>query len=95
MDWTLRSYIVEAIRLSASDYPNSGFKILIYEKSLKSDYFRFKPEMIGSISKLMTSFNSASLITPVLTIEFLPIIQKCLKTDNFRLNRKCVGGYEI
>ena len=43
----------------------------------------------------MTSFNSAPLITPVLTIEFLPIIQKCLKTDNFRLNRKCVGGYEI
>ena len=43
----------------------------------------------------MTSFNSAPLITPVLTIEFLPFIQKCLKTDNFRLNRKCVGGYEI
>ena len=43
----------------------------------------------------MTSFNSASLITPVSTVEFVPITQKCLKTYNFRLNRKCVGGYEI
>ena len=43
----------------------------------------------------MTSFNSASLITPVSTLEFLPITQKCLKSDNFRLNRKCVSGYLI
>ena len=43
----------------------------------------------------MTSFNSTSLIAPVSILEFLPIIQKNLKTDNFRLNRKCVGGHEI
>ena len=47
--------------------------LIISIKPIKSDYFRFKPEVRGRVSKLMILLDSACPITPILTLTSLLI----------------------
>ena len=59
---------------------------------MKTDNFRFKPELRGQASKPMVSLDSACLITPITTLKLLLVCFNLFKPVISGLNRKCVGG---
>ena len=58
--------------ISVPDHPSFDPRI-ITQKTLKIDNFRFKPEVRGWTSKLMTSSDSMCWIIPFSTVKLLRI----------------------
>ena len=69
--------------------------LLLAFYKLKTDNFRFKPEMLAWGKILLVQANSQGSITLVGPLKVLLWAFYEPKTDNFRFDRKCVGGAQI